>query len=537
MPIIKLKCRQCIATSCGHNPPSSSSGSSSGSGSGSGSGSTSYYTCPCECSAALPGPLQVTQNAVDVVVNNIASVTWEPVDGWEENKIRLAGYGTGQRCFPEKRFPSDGVNDKINVRVALALAIPQDMHCDVYLKLFDPDNPLDIDKNDWPALGSLLATQGNPNDNWGEYEIPYFGTDKTEFIEGEGDPKLHTVMEFNSGEQMLRKTIHIISAHAGNDYIVAAHPNEDVTEKYIFADDQHVNHAKSVFKGRTLLYPCPEGEFSGYEKVPGNMQTPTLTVWRTLHVECDVMEYYNYEFDPNLPEDPSWLVIPWNPVMYLGHSISELLKACVLINPILPSTPANPTINVSQPPRGHSPMREEQWNTILGDNPNVPSGRDIAGNSRAYWTVRIVMASRHPTKGGAGVFLVGRNTIVIFLQSIINARNDWWLKFPHETPTEHDIISGTVLHEICHCLIDGRERHVFFHGKDETTSDKSTLGVRDTMWRVSDETAEINVNDPEEDFVPNEDDEIDSDLYNWNKYRFLHARDLNEIQMHSRAWD
>ena len=60
-----------------------------------------------------------TQNIIDVIVNSIAGVAWEPVDGWYSNLIKLLDDPTQNddsvRCFPEKDAP--------NVRVPLA-ALP-----------------------------------------------------------------------------------------------------------------------------------------------------------------------------------------------------------------------------------------------------------------------------------------------------------------------------------------------------------------------------------------------------------------------------
>ena len=50
-----------------------------------------------------------------------------------------------------------------------------------------------------------------------------------------------------------------------------------------------------------------------------------------------------------------------------------------------------------------------------------------------------------------------------------------------KSPNDGNII--VLLHEICHALIDGSEREVFFTDKNTTTTDKNTIGVRDSIFR------------------------------------------------------
>jgi len=203
-----------------------------------------------------------TKNSVDVMINDIQSVSWEPVDS--NNKIKLGGNttanGGGQRCFPEKDSPNGGVNNEINVKVTLSQNVFTNVTSGtvtVHVDWFDPDNPV---------KSTLLPT---PTHN----------------KQGKRDNS-GTIANFNSKtltftyphNQVVTKWL-ISNAYAGDNHIVAAHPNAGVIAKYEFAT---ANAPNGIFAGRTLMYPKPSG---GFEKLPGNMQTEMLTVWRTLWIE------------------------------------------------------------------------------------------------------------------------------------------------------------------------------------------------------------------------------------------------------------
>jgi len=253
-----------------------------------------------------------------------------------------------------------------------------------------------------------------------------------------------------------------------------------------------------------------------------------LTVWRTLHVECDSMPYYNYPHPlfPGTPEDPTKIVTRSDPSGYLGLAISELERACVVINPIPPSTTNEPTLNVTPPPLGHNPLEEDEYNKLKYgiDGVGTGSGRDIKGNCKEFWTVRIVMASAYNDgiDDFAGVF-THPNTIVILYETIKDSVDTWNIGHPSEWVTLNASIERTVLHEICHLLIDGNERNVNYDISGNTTTDTSTIGVRDTIWRYN----------PNPKFPNNQ----EPDMKNRITYAYLLDKDIQGIQFHSKARD
>ena len=78
---------------------------------------------------------------------------------------KLEAYGTGYRVFPEKQTSSQPFTDnKVHAKVTLAYAIPAGLTGTVFVKWFDPDNPLAVDKNDPEG-----DNQNRPNDNDGDF--------------------------------------------------------------------------------------------------------------------------------------------------------------------------------------------------------------------------------------------------------------------------------------------------------------------------------------------------------------------------------
>jgi len=247
-------------------------------------------------------------------------------------------------------------------------------------------------------------------------------------------------------------------------------------------------------------------------------ESETLTVWRRLWVECDAMPYY--------PEttNTGTVITPPNPASYLDLATSELAHACV--------TPVVYTPNTHQPTVGHNPMTDEDMLRLLGakKNPQTgirepdpltqPDGRDLYGNSSEFWTVRIVMISQYGT--AAGSVLLGFNTIVVRYEAIKDAVGSWNVNHSAESVSVNAYISRNILHEICHLLTDRKnDTYVYFSAKDTTTTDKSTIGIRDAIWRT----------------LPGKPDESEPDMYNRILYNTLLVGNIREIQQYSRAQD
>ena len=323
--------------------------------------------------------------------------------------------------------------DKVEARITVSQTIPDDMWGNVYVAWFDPDNPQGSTKTP--------ATNGpGTRDNHGSIKIsdnnPCVTFDANTNHKGRG----FQFIPISGGVGH--------AAHAGDNYIVAAHPNSGVANKYRFQPD-----------GETLERPDGSSWAVLDLANPKKLQTKVLTVWRTLNIECDVMKYYPGSTNTGTPIEPP------SPATLLSSFVAaELARASVVTKVYAP--------NNSQPPIGHNPITNAEINNILpsrqipGTNPpqweidptNTTSGRDIKGNSPDYWAVRIVTASSY-THYHYGDFNPGYNTTIIYYQEIIDKIKLWNItgQSPLISETEAVYIestSQTLLHELGHVLID-----------------------------------------------------------------------------------
>ncbi len=169
---------------------------------------------------ALPG---TKAPKIDIMVNDILSIVWVPVDGGA-NKINLGSNpsdnGGGMRCFPEKDSPNaNSVNSQINAKVTLVAPVPTDMWGTVHLAWFDPDNPLG------PAAGGGAAN--TIHDNYGNIKFADPAMSTLTFKTATDTRYQSATMEFSDSSSNY-------SAHAGDNYIVAVHPNPGAAENYRF---------------------------------------------------------------------------------------------------------------------------------------------------------------------------------------------------------------------------------------------------------------------------------------------------------------
>ena len=240
----------------------------------------------------------------------------------------------------------------------------------------------------------------------------------------------------------------ILDAHAGDNYIVAAYPDEDGILQYRL----------NPINGVTVEHPSgnpddPDSTYT-YENV---VKTEKLTVWRTLNVECDVMEYY-----PGATNTGT-VITPPNPSLYLDDFVaSELARACVVTSVYTPNT--------HQPIVGHNPMTESELLQLFGDtfdsnhlpvpDPSatpITTGRDLAmdANPSDFWAVRIVMASSDAADT-AGCFISEKNTILVYHDTV-----NFFIQYWNNTHSAHANLDAnlrrTVLHEIGHALLSATE--------------------------------------------------------------------------------
>ncbi|MGL6194592.1 MAG: hypothetical protein ACRC2T_07180 [Thermoguttaceae bacterium] len=366
-------------------------------------------------------PLKWTVNAAEtkdkprIGKTEISKVEWEQIDG-TTNAIKLGdnpgANGGGLRCFPEQSTPTaSSLNDKINVKVTLAYAIPAGMAGHVNLAIYDPNNP----------IGSTKTINHNgvgERDNHGKLRTSDDNYEVT-FASGE----IKNTKEFSFSSQKDKEPgKYELKAHAGDNYIVTAHPNAGVESSYTFAAD-----------GVTLQRKKADGT---KENLPNALKTPILTVWRTLNVECD---YANWTGAPSADIR--------DPATYLGGIVaSELARACVVPKEFPNVIPIIFDIEY--------PMSRIDYQRVLEDM-IIPCGRDIYGDCDEFWTVRIVMASQidlytiDPTWGHSvnpGFFQSGYNTIFIFYETInISSQNAGSTMMGNAT-------ESVLLHEIGHVL-------------------------------------------------------------------------------------
>ena len=281
-----------------------------------------------------------------------------------------------------------------------------------------------------------------------------------------------------------------------------------------------------------------------------------LTVWRRLWVECDFVKYWDVPYDGT--NMFVWGVDPIaapSPEAYLGHSKEQLERACVKIemydnpnpSPKIPSH--NPMLCYEEFARDILPFDEE-----LYPNLSDPTGRDLPKQSTsAFWTVRILMTPNYyeikrdkdnkpildPSGNNIfvlstanGEFCGGANTIVLNYHNLSESVSEWNnnQSDPVKKVTLNSIISRTLLHELCHCLIDDRENSVFFVGGalynilEVEYIDTSVLGVRDTFWIGAPKLPDGSLN-------PN----CISDVFRRMAYSRLTKLDIYEIQEKSLA--
>ena len=397
----------------------------------------------------------------------------------------------------------------------------------VHFAWFDPDNPIGSTKTPGGDSGNVVR------DNHGSIQLtlnnPCVGFDD---LSGTSSTRMFT----------------IDPAHAGDNYIVAVHPNDGVVDEYVFENEDQYNTSNYYgVVGRTLLYPEPSAMFGDHTELPKAMQTKVLTVWRTLNVECDRMNYWP-------PGTENFPFGPPNPADFLGGRVeTELARACVSVNAIRPSTAQNPTLNVTQPlvmmdtstgiitddNPGTNPMDDNYMGALLG-GVGTWSGRDLAGNDKNFWTVRIVMTSAYKPLGGesilAGAFFPGWNTIIVCHARIEEVRQSWNTNFSDNVSLK-EWVEEVMLHEICHVLIDDKEIDVYFdtNGKDvyrnfdrffltNQITDTSVIGVRDHQWRIMPAPPGMERNKR-------------TDGRNRVNFTRLIPDDIQEIQFHSRARD
>jgi len=298
--------------------------------------------------------------------------------------------------------------------VILAAPIPLGMSGSVWQKCVDPDNKSGFGEDPNDEQDSFGNTIPKPNDNYG---YATFMLDTT--IPG--------------GANYGTSNMTIDSVYAGDNYRMVVHPNNGVLVKGIFATD--------AVTFSILDTPTTTKTFT---------QSSILTVWRSLWVECDVMEYKSGLFNLGTTR-------PESPASYIGGFVkTQLERACIAIREYKPNN--TPLLPKSTPILlGANPMELVHYEALTGYGGVGPGiGRDSEFTTDAYWTVRIAMAStvdahdiwpdQYPTPNKifpSGVYQPEKNTIVVFYERLNSLYSGSNLS---------TAIEQTLLHEIGHIL-------------------------------------------------------------------------------------
>ena len=348
---------------------------------------------------------------------------------WAANDARFDEnpHGPGYRVFPEQPDANTAAQRKVNLVFSVDTYLDKPMP--VYFKSLDPanynrvlmpsdttqifgdDNHIRLDLNS-EVYVYLPACSEHPDGR----KVPLFSDiHRIVLPAGMGPDSPFTVV------------VEIERGFAGDNFIVVADTNE---QRVIDAELGTTTVNLECYKVQPI-----DGVTSPH--------TDLLTVWRTLWVECDRLQYYA-ESRPT-PINPNWkpnnpyatLGVP-NPADYLGGFVaSELARACVEVRVYEP--------NENQPNIGFNVMTAAEINTMMG------VGRDSPVASIDFWTVRVIMATAQDTlqpNALYGRYYPSQNTAVIFYETIRSL-------YPNASQsTIHTAIQRVLLHEIGHALID-----------------------------------------------------------------------------------
>ena len=328
-----------------------------------------------------------TKQQPRIGVTAIASVEWGPVDSCT-NAIQLGPNppynGGGLRCFPERSDPdpeSDNHNEILTL-VTLAAPIPGGMTGTVHIDWFDPDNP----------RGSTITPSHNGpglRDNRGDFAID------------------NTTLTFASGTQQQWATCTISPAHAGDNYIVAVHPNEGIVQ---LAEINPLNNTIAIAYENENNGSGGNG--SGGTSYHNLTKSDMLTVWRTLWVELDQMAA------PDVVANPQYVGMTQPPKPDISLLQTAMLAACV---------------DVKELPVGLNTNSTAVFASVIGET-TTPGFQDISESCRdvtldlvteSFWCVHGIGA--YESDGGytgfasgdldGGSFYVFRETIAMAVAS------------------------------------------------------------------------------------------------------------------------
>ena len=340
--------------------------------------------------------------------NAVSSVAWEnaPIvstPGETSSHLNLISDGSnGVKAFVEQPLNTStgALNPEKNIataRVTLAVQLPAGMTGTVHVDWFDPDNP----------IGSTITASG-------------YGKGKRD-NHGTISQISSNVLTFDAQTNTRLLTLTIDGGYAGDNYILAAHPNLGVM-------------GRAEVRNNNVVVPVIDNNASGGSSSSGGSsegdyayvtldKTSMLTVWRSLWVERDQMTYTSVTGSVEIAD----------PVPIDGIVSSELARGCITIRGYSPNT--RPTV-----PGIYSYGSTEE-------SQNYTESRDLAMPTNTSWTLLSVGGFKSDICAG---FFVSNN-IVVFSDLIVDEVQDW--NRDHETTySASDAVRRTALHEIGHAF-------------------------------------------------------------------------------------
>lgn len=340
--------------------------------------------------------------------NAVSSVAWEnaPIvstPGETSSHLNLISDGSnGVKAFVEQPLNTStgALNPEKNIataRVTLAVQLPAGMTGTVHVDWFDPDNP----------IGSTITASG-------------YGKGKRD-NHGTISQISSNVLTFDSQTKTRLLTLTIDGGYAGDNYILAAHPNFGVMGR---AEVRNNNVVVPVIDNNASGGSSSSGGSSGGDDAYVTLdKTSMLTVWRSLWVERDQMTYTSVTGSVEIAD----------PVPIDGIVSSELARGCITIRGDSPNT--RPTV-----PGIYSYGSTEE-------SQNYTESRDLAMPTNTSWTLLSVGGFNSDICAG---FFVSNN-IVVFSDLIILEVQDW--NRDHEASySSSDAVRRTALHEIGHAF-------------------------------------------------------------------------------------
>lgn len=451
------------------------------------------------------GSLTGTQKPVDIMINKIDQVEWvtQPQAATSMSALNMAElvpYGDGYRTFPEMPEPNGFNYNNVEVSITLALAIPDGMEATVWVDWYDPNNAI---SDEQPQ-----SRMRHQRDNWGEIVVSV------------------DHVKFTAAERSKRIRLEITQAQPGDNYIIAAHPNDGVAGTYVVeTKEQYDKSNYTGVAGRTLLYPEPSDLFYDCSELPTSLHTSVLTVWRTLWIErCQMTDpadtdpaIGNHGFDPDEQYIPgrndergdidqnTWMIgtldsapegepedfdVRFQPPMpEISHLIPELRRACIEVKEVMEEDIESWGLEIRNPPAflrnlpGTSD--EEAINGTIAINEPCRSVRNPGKN---FWCIHAIGAYEDQTNkshdpglgviGRAlrvataspvvqrGIFLVFNETIRDFVSTkLVNERGkDREVK--RDVPEFQQLV---VLHEVLHLF--GFEDYKHIENEEEKTQE------------------------------------------------------------------